>query len=243
MEAHGPYSHEHTHHTRAEIHGASTIRHHAQQADSVPTWQRDSPRELARRAHRPEERDRQYEESPGSFMTTKKQPKPKPKSKLRQPNSRAKRSSPVTTSTDPHSSTQPDPHSSTQAPTTQTPTHYSPGTVAKTAPQEGAAPQQTSTPTVKESALPPAPAGMKPNEAVQMPPGSVQAQSSYPGGTPPVDLIFPAPPPPAGQSPPADQSGSGGSGQQPPPDQSGSGQQQSLGSTHGQHGGTHGQQQ
>jgi hypothetical protein len=41
--------------------------------------------------------------------------------------------------------------------------------------------------------LPPAPAGMKPNDLINLPPGSVNAPSSFPGGTPPTDVVVPEP--------------------------------------------------
>lgn len=47
--------------------------------------------------------------------------------------------------------------------------------------------------------LPPAPVGMKPNDLIAMPPGSVNAPSSFPGGAPPTDVVVPEP-----EEPPAE---------------------------------------
>jgi len=91
----------------------------------------------------------------------------------------------------------------TTAPTTsEQPKHYSPGTIKKTTPMEGDAPPAQEQDAPKD-APPPSPA-MKPNEAIQMPPGSVDAPSSFPGGAPPTDVIQTKAKAPAGDTLPAD---------------------------------------
>lgn len=125
----------------------------------------------------------------------KKQAKPKPKPKHHSPP--PPRRTPVTTTEETTTNGEPE-----QGPATETPKHYSAGTVK---PQLGGrdVPKQGQYGTGDEAKFaeskddmevvpddpPPAPAGAKPNDLVSMPPGSVSAPSSFPGSYPPVGTV------------------------------------------------------
>lgn len=82
-----------------------------------------------------------------------------------------------------------------QGAATETPKHYSSGSVKpKATKTEG-----DETPPPVPDAPPPPPPGLKPNDLVAMPAGSVSAPSSFPGGTPPVDVVVPEATEPEGE--------------------------------------------